>query len=136
MKPPAPPTLLVVEDELEVADYLRDYFQAHGVKVLNAHTGEQALEAISSGQPAAVLLDLKLGSGMSGIEVLRQVRANRSTIPVIVLTAVDDQNMVDMAKGIGATDYLTKPFSVTGLEKAVLPYLKQAVPDQRPGTAV
>ena len=117
-------TLLVVEDELEAADALRDYFQAHGVKVLNAHTGEQALEVLPTEKLSAVLLDLKLGSGMSGIEVLRKIRQDRSTLPVIVLTALDDQNMVDMAKGLGATDYLTKPFSVTGLEKAVLPYLK------------
>lgn len=124
MIPAAGPTLLVVEDELEVADSLRDYFHAHGVQVLNAHTGEQALQQLSEKKPEAVLLDLKLGSGMSGIEVLRKIRQGRSTLPVIVLTALDDQNMVDMAKGLGATDYLTKPFSVTGLEKVVLPYLK------------
>ena len=119
------PRLLLIEDELEVADYLRDYFKLHGVEVLTAATGEEGLQILESKKPDLILLDLKLGPGISGLEVLRKAKAAKSTAQIIVVTAVDDQNVADMARGLGAADYVTKPLVVDDLERVVLSRLKR-----------
>ena len=120
------PSLLVIDDELETLDYLRLFFQRPGIEVLTAASGEEGLTLIESEKPDLVLLDLRLGPGLSGIEVLRRLKAAGSQPRVIVLTAVDDQNVADMARGLGAIDYMNKPFSISDLEKTVLPRLKPA----------
>ena len=117
-------TLLIVEDEEEVVNYLKDFFQQHELEVLTASTGEEGLELLSSKNPSLVLLDMKLGSGISGMEVLRRGKADYPQIEFIVVTAVDDHNVADMAKGLGARDYITKPFNILELERVVLPRLK------------
>ena len=124
------PSLLVIEDELEVVDYLKDYFQLHGVQVFTANSGEDGLQIISSQKPDLVLLDLKLGSGISGLEVLRRAKAAKSNAQIVVVTAVDDQNVADMAKGFGAVDYVTKPLIVGDLDRVVLSRLKKGSPQK------
>ena len=116
--------LLVVEDELEVVDYIKEYFQIHGIEVLSAASGEKGLEILTAQQPDVVLLDLKLGSGISGLEFLRRARAAKSPAQIVVVTAVDDQNVSDMARGLGAADYVTKPLVVADLDRVILSRLK------------
>ncbi len=118
-------SLLIVEDELEVSDSLRDYFALHGVEVFTAETGERGLEILAEKNPAVVLLDMKLGSGISGLEFLRKAKAAKSTAQIIVVTAVDDQNVSTMARGFGAVDYLTKPLTIPDVERVVLSRLKK-----------
>jgi len=122
----APPSrrVLIVEDELEVVDSIKEYFQLHGVEVFTAQSGERGLELLASHEPDVVLLDLKLGSGMSGLEFLRRARAAKSPAQIVVVTAVDDQNVSDMARGLGAADYVTKPLVVADLDRVVLSRLK------------
>ncbi len=124
-----------MEDELEAADQLREYFQLRGLEVHMAQTGEKGLEVLFSEKPDLVLLDLKLGAGITGIEFLRRARAAKTSAQIVVVTAVDDENMVNMARGLGAVDYVPKPFSLDGLEKTVLPRLKQqpSKPPEGPG---
>lgn len=119
------PGMLIVEDELELADRLREYFQARGLAVYTAQTGEKGLELLFSEKPDLVLLDLKLGEGIAGIEFLRRARAAKTAAQIVVVTAVDDENMVEMARGLGAVDYVPKPFSLAILEKTILLRLKQ-----------
>jgi len=118
------PRLLVVEDELEVVDHLKMYFQHHGVEVLSAATGEEGLKILADQKPELVLLDMKLGAGISGLEFLRRAKAAKSESKIIVVTAVDDQNVADMARGLGAADYVTKPLTLPDLERVVLTRLK------------
>lgn len=120
------PSLLVIDDELETLDYLKLFFQRPGIEVLTAASGEEGLTLIGTEKPDLVLLDLRLGPGLSGMEVLRRVKATDSQTKVIVVTAVDDQNVADMVKGLGAIDYMNKPFNISDLEKTVLPRLKPA----------
>ena len=119
------PQLLVVEDELEVVHYLKMYFQHRGVEVLSAATGEEGLKILADQKPELVLLDMKLGAGMSGLEFLRRAKAAKSESKIIVVTAVDDQNVSDMARGLGAADYVTKPLTLPDLERVVLSRLKK-----------
>ena len=119
------PNLLIIEDELEIVDSLRDYFKHHGVEVLSSSSGEEGLTILSEKKPDLVLLDMKLGAGMSGLEFLRRAKAAKSTAQIIVVTAVDDQNVATMAKGLGAADYVTKPLTLQDIERVVLSRLKQ-----------
>ena len=119
-----PNRILIVDDELEVIDHLKGYFESHGLTVFTASTGERALELLEEHKPQLVLLDIKLGSGITGVEVLRRAKASKHKANIVVITAVDDRNVTDMAKGLGASDYITKPFSLEALEKVVLSKLK------------
>lgn len=119
------PKLLLVDDELEVADYLKDYFQHHGVTVFIANSGEAGLDLLASQVPDVVLLDMKLGAGISGLEFLRKAKAAKSKAQIIVVTAVDDENVSTMAKGLGAADYVTKPLAVQDIDRVILSRLKK-----------
>ncbi len=116
--------ILVVDDELDITDELKAYFQQQGFETLTAATGEEALALISSHKPALVMLDMKLGSGISGMEVLRRTIAAKTGTHIIMVTAVDDQNVVEMAKGLGVCEYINKPFTFEKLERIVLAKLK------------
>ena len=118
------PRILIIEDETDVANVLKDYFTLHGLEVLTASTGEEGLTVLQEKNPTLVLLDMKLGEGLSGMEVLRRAKAAKTNATFIVVTAVDDRNVLDLAKGLGAVDYITKPVSTKDLERAVLSRLK------------
>ena len=114
-------TVLLIEDEEEIADLLRLVFEKEGFRLLHAASGEKGLEVLTQRTPRAVLLDLGL-PGMDGMEVCRRIRST-SEVPIIMLTARDDE--IDKVVGleIGADDYVTKPFSpreVVARVKAVL----------------
>ena len=118
-------SLLIIEDELEVVDSLKEYFKHHSVEVASAPTGEEGLTILAEKKPDVVLLDMKLGAGMSGLEFLRRAKAAKSAAQIIVVTAVDDQNVATMAKGLGAADYVTKPLTLQDIERVVLSRLKK-----------
>ncbi len=113
--------VLLIEDEEEIAELLRLVFEKEGFRLLHAASGEKGLQLLTERSPRAVLLDLGL-PGMDGMEVCRRIRA-ASEVPIIMLTARDDE--IDKVVGleIGADDYVTKPFSpreVVARVKAVL----------------
>lgn len=116
--------VLIVDDEMETTDYLKEYFTGQGLEVSTAGTGEQALEVLASFQPSLVLLDMRMGKGLSGLEVIRRAKSAKSLAQFVVVTGVDDQNVAKMAIGLGASDYLTKPFRIADLERIVLARLK------------
>ncbi len=116
--------LLIIDDEPEVTQYLKTYFEQKGIKTLTAATGEEALELITSANPSLVILDIRLGRGFSGLEVLRRAKRAKSTAEFIVLSAVGDRNMIDMAMGLGAVSYITKPIVIADLDRIVLSRLK------------
>lgn len=117
-------SLLIVEDEVDVAQHVRDYFSLQGVEVHCATTGEEGLAILAEKKPELVLLDMKLGAGISGLEFLRRAKLAKTASRIIVVTAVDDQNVQDMARGLGAADYVTKPLVVEDLARVVLSKLK------------
>lgn len=113
--------VVVVEDEPDIADLLTLYFEREGWTVHWCQNGERGLETIRARQPDLVVLDIGL-PGMSGLEVCRELRTT-SDVPVLFLTARDDE--VDRVLGLelGADDYVTKPFSpreVVARVKAIL----------------
>lgn len=102
-------TILLVDDEKNIVDLIEIYARQQGYSTLRAHDGKTGLSLAQSASPALIVLDLML-PGMDGWEVCKAVRAH-SDVPIIMLTARDDD--VDKIVGleIGADDYMTKPFN-------------------------
>ncbi len=101
--------VLLVEDDLRLAELTREYLQGHGVVVTHVADGRRGLDEALRGRFDAVLLDLML-PGMDGLEVCRALRA-RSDVPILVLTARGEEADRVMGLETGADDYVAKPFS-------------------------
>lgn len=111
-RPPLPPSVLVVEDEQDIRELVSYHLLKEGYRVSDASSGEEALRRIESQPPDLVLLDLML-PGMDGLSVCRQLRANPKTAELLImmLTAKGEEADVVAGLNLGATDYVTKPFS-------------------------
>jgi DNA-binding response OmpR family regulator len=116
-------TILVVDDEANIADLVGMYLEREGYRVLKAATGDAGLEAFETHRPRLVVLDIGLPD-VDGLEVCRRMRAH-SQVPVIFLTARDGE--VDRVVGLelGGDDYLTKPFSPPELVARVKAVLRR-----------
>lgn len=101
--------LLLVEDEMRVADFIRRGLGAESYIVTHAASGEEALEHLRDGAFDLVILDLML-PGISGQDVCRQMRSRRDQTPVLMLTALDSVDDRVVGLRLGADDYLPKPF--------------------------
>ena len=117
-------TVLLVDDERNIVDLAQMYLEQEGFRVEAAYDGQSALDKVKSLQPALVVLDLMLPV-VDGWEVCRRVRSG-SDVPIIMLTARDDD--VDKIVGLelGADDYLTKPFNPRELVARVKAILRRA----------
>ncbi|MCP3805254.1 response regulator transcription factor [Allokutzneria sp. A3M-2-11 16] len=123
--------VLVVEDDLTIATSVADRLRAEGFAVELAHDGPTAVRVAEETEPDLVVLDVML-PGFDGLEVCRRVQARRP-VPVLMLTARDDETDLLVGLAVGADDYLTKPFSIRELAARVRVLLRRvnraAVPD-------
>jgi DNA-binding response OmpR family regulator len=121
-------TIVVVEDDPNIADLLDLYLRQAGYRVLQAASGERGLELVTQHRPRLVVLDLGLPGAVDGIEVCRRVRAGDVTadLPILMLTARDGE--IDRVLGLemGADDYVTKPFSPREIVARVKAILRRA----------
>jgi DNA-binding response OmpR family regulator len=124
-------TILVVDDEPKIADLARDYLEHAGFTVRTATDGETALAAVRRDRPDLVVLDLGL-PGLDGLDVTRTIRRD-SNLPVIMLTARDDELDKLLGLELGADDYLTKPFSPRELVARVRAVLRRVDAAAAPG---
>jgi DNA-binding response OmpR family regulator len=122
-------SVLVVEDEASIASFVSLYLKNAGYSVRTASTGGDALGQVASEAPALIVLDLMLPD-IDGIEVCKRIR-QRSDVPILMLTARDED--VDRIIGleVGADDYLTKPFNPRELVARVKSILRRAAPERR-----
>ena len=114
-------TILIVEDETRLAEILGEYLKREGFRTERAKDGQRALELWRAARPDLILLDLMLPL-LDGLEVARRVRAE-SEVPIIMLTARDEEVDKLVGLGLGADDYVVKPYSpreVVARVKAVL----------------
>lgn len=102
-------SILIVEDEAELSDVLEDYFVVQGFKVFIAADGEEGLKKFNENSPSIVLLDIMLPK-IDGIEVCKRI-SSKSDVPIIMLSAKNGEMDKVICLGIGADDYITKPFS-------------------------
>ena len=106
-------SILLVEDEKNICDFISTSLSAQDYRISTAHTGKEALPIITSQCPDLILLDLGLPD-MDGIEIIRQVRT-WSSVPIIVLSARTQEQEKVRALDLGADDYLTKPIGTSEL---------------------
>jgi PleD family two-component response regulator len=114
------PVILIIEDDLDVAEMLDAYFRVQGYEVLTANWGEDGVKVCQKEHPALIILDIRLPD-IDGFEVATRLRENRRTanIPIIFLT--EKRARADILQGLelGADDYITKPFDIQELRLRV-----------------
>jgi DNA-binding response OmpR family regulator len=117
-------TVLVVDDEPRIVQLARDYLEHAGFAVLVAATGRSALQAVRTRKPDLVVLDLGLPE-LDGLDVTRAIR-EESSLPIVMLTARDDELDKLLGLELGADDYITKPFSPRELVARVKAVLRRS----------
>lgn len=117
-------TVLIVEDEKNIVDILRFNLQRSGYAILEAYDGEDGLRQALSANPDLILLDVMLPK-MNGFDVCKALREKGSNVPVIILTAREEESDKVLGLEIGADDYITKPFSMLLLGKRVTALLRR-----------
>ncbi|MDT7603011.1 MAG: two-component system, OmpR family, alkaline phosphatase synthesis response regulator PhoP [Acidobacteriota bacterium] len=118
-------SLLVIEDDENISTVIREYFTRTGYEVRTAEDGAMGVQAALQDRPDAVVLDLMLPK-MDGLAVCRELREKAPYLPILMLTAKD--NEIDKVLGLemGADDYITKPFSLRELEARLKSVLRRA----------
>jgi len=125
----APHAILVVEDETSIASFVAAYLRNAGYSVETASTAQGALSALASDTPALIVLDLNLPDG-DGVELCRRIRKG-SDVPILMLTARDEDIDKIIGLEVGADDYMTKPFNPRELVARVKSVLRRAAPERR-----
>jgi DNA-binding response OmpR family regulator len=113
------PKLMIVDDELDVREYLRNFFRRRKIDVITAESGEEALSLVTSQQPDLMLLDVRMG-GISGVETLQKIRESGNRVKVIMVTGVEDNEVLKPLSELDVVSCIHKPLILEELEKEVL----------------
>lgn len=122
-------TILVVEDETSIASFVAAYLRNAGYAVRSAASAQAALAELASKLPELIVLDLNLPDG-DGVELCRRIRKG-SDVPILMLTARDEDVDKIIGLEVGADDYMTKPFNPRELVARVKSVLRRAAPERR-----
>lgn len=123
-------TILIVDDERDIVNLLKDYFELNGYRILTAENGEEAIKKAEQ-QPDIILLDINMPK-MNGLEVCERIR-DFVSCPILFLTAKIEETDKIKGFGAGADDYIVKPFSLDVLGARVNAHLRR---ENRKGKAV
>ncbi len=124
LEPTAPQIVLIVDDELRMRRFIRMNLELEGYQVIEAENGVQALDRVRQFTPDLVIMDVMMPE-LDGFETLKMLR-EISTVPVILLTVRSDEEDITRGLGLGADDYITKPFSPRVLTSRVGAVLRRA----------
>lgn len=129
------PSVVVIEDEADIREVTEHNLAREGYQVSSSADGEQGLRLVRRKGPDLVVLDLML-PGLDGIEVCRQLKADSSTrsIPIIMVTAKGEESDIVLGLGMGADDYVTKPFSPKELIARIKAVLRRGPLKDEPGS--
>jgi two-component system alkaline phosphatase synthesis response regulator PhoP len=127
-------TILVVDDEPHIIEVVQDYLEQTGYRVLTARDGQTAMTLTRHERPDLIVLDLMLPGGVDGLDVCRRVRRDSglADIPIVMLTARDEEPDKLIGLELGADDYVTKPFSPREVVARVKAVLRRAQGDFQP----
>ena len=120
--------LLVVDDESEICDFLKSFFEDRDFEVRTAQNGEAALKEVEGFRPQVMLLDIKMGN-VDGLVVLKKVKGKYPKTKVIMVTALETTDKIEEAMRLGADNYITKPLSLEYLERDVQDKISQLAGD-------
>lgn len=114
------PKLMVVDNEIDICNFVKSFFEMRGFEVSTALNGDDALSKTSRENPDIIILDVIMRTDNEGIEYLPRLKAALPSVKVIMITGVDDENTIKEAKRLGADDYITKPLMLEYLENTVI----------------
>ena len=114
------PRLLVVDNEMDVCNFVKSFFEMRGFDVVTAFNGDEALKVLEHTKPDLVILDVMMRTDQEGLDYLPRIKKASPDSKVIMITGVDDKDSMESAKKLGADDYITKPLVLEGLERAIL----------------
>ena len=117
------PKILIVDDELDICDFVKSFFEARNFIVFTALDGNDGLRLARKEKPNLILLDVRM-KGMDGIETLKKIREFDKNVKVIMVTAVEEQEKMNQARELGASEYITKPLVLEELESTVMSYIR------------
>ena len=120
-----PGPILLVDDEPELLDSLRQFLTSRECAAITAASGEEALIKVAQERPSLVFLDIKM-PGMDGLVTLKKLKATHPDLPVIMATAVEDQASISQAAAMGAHDYIFKPYNLSVLEGMLVAMKRRA----------
>ena len=110
--------LMVVDDEIEICDFLKSFFRDRKFEVTSAGNGDEALLLMENEKPHIVILDLKMPV-MGGMEMMKMLFEKSINTCIIVVSSISDDIEIEQAKNLGAKLYLTKPILLEDLEQTV-----------------
>lgn len=117
--------ILIVDDAPFIRELLVDHLERQGHHMSEAGSGVDALAAISADRPDVIILDIDLGPGIGGVEVLRQTRTTDPAIGVIMMTGYRDPTLARETIDLGALDCLFKPIDLRRLSNLIVAFLDQ-----------
>ena len=120
----AKPRLLVVDNEMDVCNFVKSFFDIRGFDVMTAFNGDEAMKVLDSVKPDIVILDVVMRREEEGLEYLPKIKKKAPGAKVIMVTGVDDKEVIEHAKKLGADDYITKPLVLEYLESTVMGKVK------------
>jgi len=114
--------VLIVDDEIEIVDFLSRFLQRLGVTAIKANSGEEALRKYNEAHPDSVFLDIQMPD-KDGLTILKEIKKIDSAVKVIMITGKDDKELQAKAKKYGALDYITKPLDLSELSAKINDYI-------------
>ena len=114
------PRLLVVDDELDICNFVKSFFELRGFQVSTALNSDEAMLKLTQERPDVVILDVMMRRGSEGMEFLPRIKETLPEARVIMVTGVEDLANMDAARELGADGYITKPLVLEYLENTVL----------------
>lgn len=111
-------SILIIDDETEIVDQVKEYFESEGFQVFTAESGQEGIDIAKREKPNILVLDMKLPD-MSGLAVLAIVKKESPRTKIIAVTGYVDQTMFDQAEELGRDTFLPKPFDLEKLHLEV-----------------
>ena len=118
------PKLLVVDNEIDIGNFVKSFFEVRGFEVMAVLNGDEAMKALDEMKPDLVILDVMMRREKEGLEYLPQIKKKMPDVRVIMVTGIDDKETVEACVKMGADDYITKPLVLDYLESTVMDKVK------------
>jgi DNA-binding response OmpR family regulator len=119
-----PKRILIVDDEEDVCEFMRNFFRKRKYDVLTARNGEEAISLYQEKKPDLVLLDIKM-EGMDGVQVLERLKNTDPQARVIMVSGQEDEVVIEKTKKLGALDYVHKPLQLEEIDRVVIELLRK-----------